>query len=969
MSNSTERRLLLLTASVAVLAFAGAAYAQDAAHALPAGSLQIAQADTAAPAPAGPDSGEVATVVVTGSRLATGFTSPTPVTAVSAAQLDQRAVASIGEALVEIPSFRNSQSPNSVTNGTLAGSQTLLDLRGLGATRTLVLINGLRPTPINATNGYDVNLVPTSLVDHTDVVTGGASAAYGSDAVAGVVNFVLKNHLEGFTGKVQYGTSQRGDNRSTLVSLGFGHAFAGDRGHFMIGADWSKDDGIGNMYNRDWGRLEPGAVTLPTTRAAGLPATIIENNAELDANTPGGIISSGPLKGTAFDANAVPYTFSYGALAGSTQYVGAGNYGSTTYSTMDLYQPYKRAAALARADYDINSDINAFAELHFGSMIAQGTGGTCCNSVTYTVARTNPYLPASVLQQMVAANVQTIQVGRRENDYPSLVSGNQMQNWQGVFGLQGKLFGGWKWDAAYTTGSSVVKVVQLNDPLVADQEHSAYAVKDASGNIVCGPVATDPYYLAQPASTRAVLTAATDAGCQPFDVFGTAANNAAAIKYFMGANEQRLDIKQQTASANLSGEPFSLPAGPVSLAVGAEWRSNDLVAQGCPNCLLGKLQNQNFPSYAGSEDVKEAYAEVGVPLLKDLPLFKSLDLNAAVRRTDYSISGAVTTWKIGGTWDLNDWFRLRATRSRDIRAPNLSELYNPGSNGRANITNQLTGVSDVIASTTAGNPNLTPEIANTLTAGVVLQPTWSWAKGFRASIDYFQINIDGVIGSISAQNVLNGYLLQGQTQYAPFVVAANNAIGFSAVNSAEANLSSQKNDGIDFELSYRVPLEALKLPGRLDVRALGTWYDHQRTIQNLAGGTVSNIDSAGTSSGQARWSWNVTTSYAIGKISTALTTRYTSAIKYSPTLIGPDDPAYSPTLSNSINRNLWPSSLYFSWNLAYDIVAENNKRLQVYGVIDNLLDKIPPIIATVMLSGSPYDVIGRNFKVGVRFAY
>ena len=970
MSSSNQRRLLLLSTSVAALALAQGAYAQ----------AVTAQAVTAKPAPAAPAAapltetptatdaatGAIEAVVVTGSRLTGGFNAPTPVTVLGADQIQQRAQASIGELLNEVPTFRASTGPTVVTNNTVSSAQTLLDLRGLGATRTLVLVNGLRPTPVNATNGYDVNLIPASLVDRTEVVTGGASAAYGSDAVAGVVNFILKNHLEGFSGNVQYGESQRGDNKEPLASLAYGTSFAGGRGHFIIGGDLSKSTGVGNMYTRDWGRLEPGAFSLPTTRAAGLPANIISNNVELSSVSRYGIIPSGPLAGTVFNAQGQPSAFGYGPIRGATEMIGTANYGSTEYSFMDLAPSYQRAASLARVEFEFTPDITGFGELHYGSLTAHGHSGTCCNSVTYTIGRDNPFLPPATLAAMIANNLQTIQVGRRNPDYDGVTAGNTLQDWQGVVGLQGKLGGGWKWDATYTDGISVVKAAQQTNPKVADQQHSAYAVTNAQGQIVCGPIATDPYFLAQPASTRAALTAVTEGGCQPFNVFG-AANNAAAVKYAVDASYQNMDVKQQTAAVNLSGEPFSLPAGPVSLAVGGEWRKNSVAATGCPDCLLGMLTNQNFPSYTGEVNVKEAYAETGIPVLRDRAFFKSLDLNGAVRETDYSTSGSVTTWKVGGDWAVNDDIRFRATRSRDIRAPNISELFNPGSNGRANLTNKLTGASDIIASTTAGNPNLKPEVADTLTLGVVLQP--SWLSRFHASVDYFQINIADVIGSVAAQDVLDRYLLQGLQQYKPFIVFNNTPLGVAQVNSTYLNLAAQKSDGVDFEVSYHPPIDAVRIPGRLDVRVIGTWYDHLRTIQNLPGGGVSNVDTAGTAAATAHWQANINFTYGIGNLTTTLNGRYSSKIKYSATLVGPDDPSYNPASPNSINRNLWPSSLTWSLGAAYDIASGPDRRLQVYGVIDNLLDKNPPIVAISMLSGQPYDVIGRSFKAGVRFSY
>jgi outer membrane receptor protein involved in Fe transport len=958
-------RMLLLSASLVALTLAHGASAQTLAA---AGSTALTDAAALTEAAvAAQAAGAVEAVVVTGSRLNTGFNTPTPVTTVGTEQIQQRAASTVGELLNELPSFRASSGPGVLTNGTVSSAQSLLDLRSLGSTRTLVLVDGHRPTPVNANSTFDVNLIPTGLVARTEVVTGGASAAYGSDAVAGVVNLILDSHYEGFKGDVRYGESQRNDNVERYVSLAYGRSFAGGKGHFVLGGDWTRNEGVGNLYNRAWGRKEPGALSLPTNRAAGLPANIISYNVELSAVTPYGLISSGPLAGTAFNAQGQPYAFSYGSIRGATEMIGTGNYGNSEYNSMDLRPAYERAALLGRLEYELTPSITAFAEYHYGSLSAHGHSGTCCNTVTYVIGRDNAFLPDSIRQAMITNNLATINVGRRNQDYPWATASNTLQNYQGVFGLKGDVFGGWKWDATYTTGSSRVKATQVLQPRVADQQHSAYAVRNAQGQIVCGPVATDPWLLSQAASQRDGYAAQIDAGCVPSNVFG-AADNAAAVAYYLSDARQRISIGQQTFSANLSGEPFRLPAGPVSVAIGGEWRKNSLDAVGCPDCVLGKLTNQNFPSFSGDINVKEGYAEVGAPILAGLSLVKSLSVNGAVRLTDYSTSGSVTTWKVGGEYEPIDGLRFRLTRSRDIRAPNISELFNPGSNGRANLTNKLNGVSNIVASKTAGNPNLKPEVADTLTAGVVFQP--AFLRGFRVSVDYFRINISDVIGSVGAQDVLDRYLLQGLKEYEPYIVFNNTALGVSQVNSTYLNMLAQKNEGVDFEAAYRAPIDKLGLPGQFDVRVLGTYYAHLRTLQTLPDGTVSDIDYAGVSSAVPHWQGNLNLAYRLGRFSSALNARFTSKIRYSATLVGPDDPAYNPASSNSINQNLWRSNVNFSLNAAYDIIEPGERRLQVYGVIDNLFDKDPPVVAFSLLSGaSPYDVIGRSFKVGVRFAY
>jgi outer membrane receptor protein involved in Fe transport len=363
--------------------------------------------------------------------------------------------------------------------------------------------------------------------------------------------------------------------------------------------------------------------------------------------------------------------------------------------------------------------------------------------------------------------------------------------------------------------------------------------------------------------------------------------------------------------------------------------------------------------------VKEGYVEVGVPVFKDAPFVKALDLNGAARRTHYSTSGSVTTWKAGFTWDVDDMVRLRGTLSHDIRAPNINELFNPGSEGNPNVQNKVTGASAFIKNNTQGNPNLKPEEGDTKTVGLVFQPTWAWSQGFRLSVDWYDIKLKGAIATLGAQEILDELLLRGNTSYEQFVVRdPTNATGFSRVNSTQLNLNAQRTNGVDIEVAYRVPMASLPIsvPGSLNLRAIGSWVDDARSI------TASGVDTdtAGTFA-NPEWSWNGTATYSLDKLTTTLQVRYVNKVKYSATLVGPDDPNYNVSLANSINRNLWPEALLYYVSGSYTLMDEGTRKLQIYGNIDNLLDKSPPIVA--ITSQGAYDLVGRAFKIGLRFSY
>ncbi len=951
MSRNTKIMTIAMLAGVSAMAVAHGAFAQAAAPA------QVAAVEQ---------------VVVTGSRLATaGFTAPTPVTIVGAAQVAQRSPALIGELINDLPAFRQTSGPTNVTNGILATAQSLLNLRGLGATRTLVLVDGLRHVPVNTTGTFDTNLIPTSLIDRTEVVTGGASAAYGSDAVAGVVNLVLKNKLDGLTGNVQWGLSQRGDNVEPLVALAWGRSFMNDRLHVMIGGDYNENHGVGTMYVRDWGKKEPGALTLSASRG-NQANQIISNFVELDNVTPGGIITAGPLKGVAFRNDGTPYNFQYtGLFSGATEQVDPAqvNYGNTEYSRMPLRDPYERTATLAKAQFEITPDLVASMSYNYGALFTHTNSGTCCANMTYLISRDNAFLPAPILNAMIANNLQTISVGRRDPAYPTSVSGNRTETHAFAAGLKGKVFTDWTWDIGFTNGLTDGTVALSATPRNADQAAAVYAVRNAQGQITCGPVATNPNFNNQAADVKALYIKNLNTGCVPYNMFGAyGGGQENSYNYFVSKASKNSVAKQTTAEINLAGSPMTLPAGEVSLAVGAGWRKDEVSEVGCDDCLKNALFNQNFPTWGGSNTVKELYSEVGVPLLKDVAFFQKLDFNAAVRRTSYQISGDVTTWKAGGTWDVNDALRFRITRSRDIRAPNLSELFNPGATGRGNVINKANGNSGTIASGTTGSPTLVPEIADTLTGGVVFQPKWGFTNGFRLSVDYYNIDIAGVIGSISTQDVLDRLLVQKLSEYEQYVTRDNTPLGFAKVVTPNLNLNSQKVDGIDIEASDRIPLDSFNLPGRLEVRALASWLDDLRTIQVLSTGAVSDQDSAGFA--PPEWQGSVDLTYTLNALTVNLNTKLKSATLYQSTAIGPDNTKdYNPANTNSINQNQWPASIVYRLNASYDIRNNDGKKLQVYGVIDNLMDKDPPIIAITNLGNTYYDMIGRSFKVGVRFQY
>ncbi|MYM34370.1 TonB-dependent receptor [Duganella sp. FT94W] len=924
------------------------------------------QAQSAEPAAVAPEQ----TVVVSASRIS-GFTAPTPTTMLNSADLERRGATNVAETLNDIPAFRATSTPTGGANGTIQSSglagQNLLDLRGLGAIRTLVLVNGRRHVPSNATGSLDLNVIPSSLIERAETVTGGASAAWGSDAVAGVVNLLLKNKLTGMQADVSYGQSERGDATEKRVSIGGGSGFADDRGHVMLGAEYVDSGAVGDYLQRDWGRQEFGILSNPANATNGQPRNIIGPNMHLATQSASGVINAGPLRGTTFDFGPNGSTarpFQYGQTFGaSANMFGGEGYGVTNGVNQLLKTPVKRYSVFGRSSYELTDSLSAWVEVSTAGSEATSSNGS--PRLNYTIRRDNAYLPASVVQQMTTAGVSSFTLGRYNLDWGKLTADGKNTTSRIALGLNGDLGGGWTWDAYYQTGRSHLDMQQLNNQNLANFNAALDAV-NVGGTIVC----RNPN-LVTTSATGALITAAP--GCVPVNILGRGAPSEAALGYFMGTSWFNLTTRQQVAAATLRGEPFSTWAGKVSVATGMEYRQekadkdSDMVSQ-----LNGWNAGNDKPLH-GSYRVKELFLETVVPLATRTAWAKSLNFNGAVRRTDYSTSGPVLTRKLGLTYEPNSQLLLRATQSLDIRAPNINELFSSANFSQSPIIGR-DGASRFTPTFTTGNRDLQPERARTTTFGLAYQP--SWLPGFKTSIDKYRISISGVITSLGSQQIVNR-CLAGATDLCNYVTfnAAGLAGGIpTQVINPQLNLQGFLASGTDLEASYRLKLAALSkdLGGDLNFRVLATHANHFSTID-----TVGTVDRAGqtgvgngVNAGVPKWLWNSEVIYQRDQLSLSAQIRYIPKSIYDVTLIGPDSPNYSPALSNSINDNTVASRTYVNLAAKYDLKV-GQYSVQIYGAINNLADRAPPLTPTiyVMTNSTYYDTIGRSFRIGTRVKF
>jgi outer membrane receptor protein involved in Fe transport len=950
-------------------------------------------------------------IVVTGTHLASqGFEAPTPTLVLSAQQLQDRGSTTVGEFLNEVPAFRQSSSnQNNPTNS--AAGQVYADLRALGNIRTLTLVDGERFVPSATTGQVDLNLIPTLLVSRVDVVTGGVSAVYGSDAISGVVNVILDKKLQGIKGQVSGGISTYGDNAEQGFGLAAGTGFDEGRGHFEIGGEYAKDNGVsGYTTARPWGASSDGIYTFPVSRPAGTPSRMFATGLTFTSAPIGGVVygacttanctptpisASSPLRGIAFGPGGAVIPFNYGndTLNTGTAYHFTGD-GAPPYLYNTMILPVKRYATLARLDFDLTSDISTFLTVnyaHSGSSDFNGNHPRYQSANGIIIRSDNAFLPAALAATMAANNDTAVGIARNGVDFAEGSPDNYNTTTRIVAGANGGLSGSWKWDGYYEYGqnlySSQVGNVPINNNFNFAQDAVYY--NPTTNAILAHPSAGVPSGYVQ--ACRALVPGSTTynpvaaAGCVPLDLIGPNAASQAAINYVEGTIRQRTTTKQQVVSGNVNGTLFDTWAGHVEAAIGAEWRRETATQTVDSLSLANAFAYGNPQPFQGTFSAKEVYGEAELPLAKDLPFAKSLALNSAVRYTDYSISGPVETWKAGATWAPIDDFRLRGTASRDIRAPNTAELFQNTQN-TALALNPFTGTTSAYTVQTEPSPNLKPEKADTHIIGAVLTPRF--LPDLNVSVDYYDIKVNGAIGNYGTTALINNCTAEvaspaGPGYFCSFFNRTGTSINYLALQ--QVNLASIKTSGIDFDVSYRIPVGR----GAITERAYGTYLMHLITNDGLghpvtynAAGVVQSlgsvIDRAGMVGGftsgvnigstdAPHLQVNDSVTYADQRYSLTVTGRYIGGGLYDATLVGPNDPRYNPASPISIANNDISGRFYVDLGGSVNLINADKTKLQLYVVINNVANAAPPSPETA-ISGL-YDRIGRDFRAGVRFAY
>ncbi len=918
-------------------------------------------------------SGEVLDeVMVTGTRIRRdGYDAPTPVSVLGTDELDAMAVTNIADAVNRLPTLLGTvTTTNSSTSDMTLGIQNL-NLRGLSPTRTLVLLDGKRIVGStlagfdNNGSAVDVNSFPNGLIERVEVVTGGASAAYGSDALAGVVNFILDKDYTGIKGTVQGGITSYGDDENYKLTLTTGTPFAQGRGHFLLAGEHTYTHGIRHKP-RDWADVSYSLMNNPRFEPGnGEPQYITAFNTGLALATPGGLIVSGPLRGTMFLQNGAPATFNFGETSGILMTGGDWRLSRIDDQPMLDLQTI-RANVFTRASYELTNNVSVFGEVLWANTRSRTFDGVPMFHLgNITIHDDNPFIPASVKARMTELGLESFTMGSTGADYPQYSVDNRrvvrryLAGFEGNFDVKGT---NWMWDTYYERSTTDAFIRLPDNEIPAHYNLAVDAVIDPeTGQIVCRSSLTDP-----------------GNGCVPYNPMGIGVNSRAAIDYIGGTGSAVIELQQDVFAASATGEPLSSWAGPVSAALGVEHRREKVGGTSSELDAAGAFFVGNFTSTHGKYDVTEGFLETVVPLARDESWADSLDLNAAVRATDYSTSGYVTTWKVGTTYSPAPDLTIRATQSRDIRAPTLGDLFSAGRSGTGSVVDPKTGEPTTIVSRVQGNRNLNPEKADSTGFGIVLQP--SFLPGFGASVDYFDVEIKDAITSLNAQQYVDR-CSDGETEFCSFIERdANDIITFVAVQ--PANVLSQRLKGYDFEVSYNFPLSNIvrSWDGAMTLRGMATYISSLKTIDQdvvIEGAGVNASGGGGISAASGlyapefRYLASATIDYA--PFSAMLTFRGVGSGVYNNAAIECTSgcPAPTPT-APTINNNRVDAVNYVDFAINYRL---KNDSLELYFVADNVFDTDPPLIAGTrgnafyagQANGDFYDVLGRMFRAGFRF--
>jgi outer membrane receptor protein involved in Fe transport len=799
-------------------------------------------------------------ITVTGTRITRdGMSTPTPVTAVSADDLQMMAPGQIVDSLDYLPPFFLNDSPDTAASKSQSAGASNVNLRGLGANRTLVLLDGRRMVPSNRLGAVDINLFPEAMIDRVEVVTGGASAAYGTDAVAGVVNFILKDDFTGFDVHTQTGVTDRSDGRHWEASFAYGMEL-GERGHLVTSLELFDSDKIETLEGRDWFKSW-GLVTNP---GAG-PRDLVRPYVVSNTYTFGGLINAPgtPIHRLEFLPDGTTRPFVTGELVArapgtGTQTIPNGGSGVDPLTDRggSLVPKTERGSFFAHYDFDLSDTTNLYAQLLVGNNEVNSVGTLPLGIAGWAgrIYSGNPFLPANVQALMTANNIASFGLERyhstadlardrfvTDNDTRSLTLGVDSD-------LEGGLFDGWRLQGYAQMGRNDNRITQV-DFIRTDRLPQAMdaVINPANGQTVCRASLFDPVNYGN---------------CVPINLLGQGRASQQALDYVTEGDQYILaETEQNVVEFSMNGEiGDGWGAGPVSLAFGAGWREEsisqtlgpaELIALSAPGndpagCLTPGQAGcrgirgvppqfaatpseififTNVQPISGDYSVSEVFAETLLPLVSGVRGVEQLDLTLAARYADYSGSGGIWAWKTGLDWNITDAFRVRTTVSRDIRAATLSERFDRQGVGSAVNDPVFGGQNYTTTQIIGGNPLLNPEEADTLAFGVVWQP--NRVEGLSLSADYYEIDIDGALAQIGVQVIVD-QCFAGAADRCAKISRDPTTNRVTVVDNGFVNQDAARVVGTDLEIGYTMDLRG---GATLSTRFLATWLNENSTTQ------------------------------------------------------------------------------------------------------------------------------------------
>jgi len=998
---------------------------------------------------------QVEEVVVTGSRIVRrDFTAVSPIVSVNQQTFENRSAVAIESTLNQLPQFvtgalnQIGNAGNNTTSATATPGASALNLRGLGPNRNLVLLDGRRAQPANAALFVDINTIPASAIEGVEIISGGASAVYGADAIAGVVNFKLRRNFQGFEMDAQYGITQRGDNKEASVSMLMGANFADGKGNAMFGASFLQRGEVKQADRPFYQAKFDDQTTNSGQNYPFLPYVGYDCGANAGfANLPGftncpsaavttaifgaGVLPPGAANfnvnpnGTVFfptrGANGVAAPRYSGPLTNGFKLENSGALGSEDILA-SLSQPITRWSTFGSAHFDFNPHVTAFLQGNFSEVNVR-TNFLASPAVQFWGAAiphdaahpTTPELERLLNSRPDPTAPWAMQI-RVDNALGRRTGEDTSTSYQVMAGLRGDLPGtDWTWEAYGSHGRTNFLSVSSGGYGSTERWRAFLALPNygAGGTISRGSLQT--------ATCTSGFYGALFNGTRP----SQDCVDAVTIKM---QNSQALT--QDIVEGTIQGGLFELPAGQLRFAAGADYREQRY--RFTPDPLLDVLSTSDSPigqfptgATSGAINVKEVYGELLVPLLKDLPLIKALNLELGGRYSDYSTAGGSVTYKIQGDFAVNEYIRFRGGYNLAQRAPNIAELFqavsplvvgaaagdpcsnttpvnwgNNASNPNLAKTQALcaalikkfdpnfvynpstfTGLFPFFFPITIdlqqGTPDLRPEKAKTFTAGVVLKsPIQSGLLSrLTASVDWYDIRIADAIIPLTSQTLYEQcFNADGKSNPtltltgSPFCSYINREVGTGGNRNARApffNFGALRTMGIDTQVDWAVPAPSFfSEPATFSVNFVMT-YLLKYTVQTSPEGAVVNyagsVNGGATSGNQFRYKTFTTVNYQTGPVGIGLRWRHFPSAKDASLILNPQSTLVGVNSHNEVD-------LFARWAI--------NRTLSVRAGIDNLFDAAPEVAgANTSPSGLnsnlgntlfDYDVLGRRFFVALK---